>query len=95
MGCYTVPLLAAGMHYVMRRKRGWHDTDHKVLTALLSGAALFGVIDHAWNAELLTFTLPDVLLGVAITTGVVVAAGIYAYARRATALIMARDSRRA
>ncbi len=71
MGCYTVPLLAAGIHYVMRKRNGWDDKYNKVLNLLFVGGAIFGVVDHAWNRELFAFSLHDVLLGVVITMSIV------------------------
>jgi len=75
MGCYTVPLLAAGVHYLMRRQNKWNDKYNKVLSMLFVGAAVFGVVDHAWNRELFVFSLHDVILGVVITLSIVLVAG--------------------
>lgn len=75
MGCYTVPLLAAGLHFLMRRKNKWNDSYNKMLNLLLVGGAVFGVIDHVWNKELFVFSLKDVLLGVVITVSIVLVAG--------------------
>lgn len=75
MGCYTVPLLAAGIHYMMRRKNGWNDKYNKILNLLFVGGAIFGVVDHAWNQELFAFSFHDVLLGVVITVSIVLFAG--------------------
>lgn len=71
MGCYTVPLLAAGIHYIMRKRNGWNDKYNKILNLLFVGGAIFGVVDHAWNKELFVFSLHDVLLGVVITMSIV------------------------
>ena len=75
MGCYTIPLLAAGIHYLMRRKNGWNDKHNKILNLLLVGGAIFGVVDHAWNKELFAFSMHDLLLGVVITISIVLFAG--------------------
>jgi hypothetical protein len=71
MGCYIVPLLAAGVHYLMRRKNGWNDKYNKILNLLFVGGAIFGVVDHAWNKELFAFSLHDLILGVMITISIV------------------------
>lgn len=79
MGCYTVPLLAAIVHYAMRRKSpDWlSDKYHGVLGVLYAGAALFGVIDHVWNGDLLTFSLADVALGTVITASITAIAAVW------------------
>lgn len=79
MGCYTVPVIAAGIHYVMRKKNpDWKgDKYHKMLNLLFAGGAVFGVVDHAWNKELFVFSFSDVLLGVVITVSMVLAASAF------------------
>lgn len=76
MGCYTVPLVAAGAHYLMRRRNNWNDKHHKLLNLLLLGGAIFGVVDHAWNKELFAFSYHDLLLGVVITFSIFIVAGV-------------------
>ena len=66
MGCYTVPTIAAIVHYLMR-KRGLDGEHHRWLNLLFAGGAIFGIVDHAWNGELLAFSVSDVMLGVVIT----------------------------
>ena len=87
MGCYTVPLVAAGIHYFMRKKNpSWmNNKHHKMLNLLFVGAAVFGVVDHAWNGELLAFSLADVALGAAITVALVVVASVLVVAEKYTA----------
>jgi hypothetical protein len=72
MGCYLVPLTAAGLHYIYRRKNGLNSKYDTRLTQLLVGASTFGVIDHLWNGELFLFGsfLTDMALGVTITVAV-------------------------
>ncbi len=46
------------------------DTRQRQLSQLLLGGALFGIVDHAWNGELLLVgpdILKDLALGVTIT----------------------------
>lgn len=76
MGCYTVPLLAAGIHYIMRRQNNWNDKHHKLLNMLFVGGAIFGVVDHAWNKELFAFSYSDLLLGLVIIFSIVIIAGV-------------------
>jgi hypothetical protein len=75
MGCYIIPLMATLVQYGMRKKipalaasprQGW-------LTMMLGGASVFGVIDHAWNGELLMVSANpgwDLALGAVITAAV-------------------------
>lgn len=70
--CYTIPLIAAAAHYGLRKKvQGWKESKHHLwLNLLLAGGAVFGVVDHLWNGELLLVSenlLWDLLLGVTIT----------------------------
>jgi len=68
MGCYSVPLGTWVVHSILQRKiPAWQDARHTQLSLLLLGGATFGVVDHAWNGDLLTFTLLDLALGVVIT----------------------------
>jgi len=68
--CYTIPLAAAIISSVVwgvqkKGPAGWW------LNLLLYGAALFGVVDHIWNGELLLIgkaPLMDLLLGVTATS---------------------------
>lgn len=84
MVCFIVPLAAAIISSLVWRGQeggpsGWW------LNLLLYGGALFGVIDHAWNGELLlgfqnlihgTVPLSDAALGFAITGGIFGAWGV-------------------
>ncbi|NQV09219.1 hypothetical protein HQ529_05185 [Candidatus Woesearchaeota archaeon] len=68
MGCYTIPLIAAILHKVMGKKFPEYNTkDHSKLNLLLMGGGLFGVVDHLWNNQLLSFTFADIMLGFMIT----------------------------
>ncbi|MFC1740938.1 hypothetical protein ACFL3V_00175 [Nanoarchaeota archaeon] len=74
MGCYVVPVAAAIIHHILRRKvKPWrHDRHHRWLNLLFGGAAIFGFVDHLWNGELLAFSAVDLMLGLMITVTLVV-----------------------
>jgi hypothetical protein len=79
MGCYVAPVVAAIVHYVLRKRvKPWRfDRHHRWLNLLFGGAAIFGFVDHLWNKELFLFSAADVLLGLTITAVVLVSwAGI-------------------
>ena len=81
MGCYTIPLAAAIIHYGLRRNvDDWKTSKHhQWLTLLLAGSSMFGVIDHLWNGELFIVSgnlFWDLMLGVAITAVIVAFWGI-------------------
>lgn len=84
MGCYTVPAAAAIIHYVMRKKNpAWlASKEHKWLNLMFVGGAIFGVVDHAWNGELLAFSVSDLLLGVVITLTIIASWGIMLLAEK-------------
>jgi uncharacterized membrane protein YoaK (UPF0700 family) len=69
MGCYTVPAAAAIIHFFTRKNnpRLRKSKHHLWLNQLFLGGAIFGVVDHWWNGELLAFSLRDLLLGAVIT----------------------------
>ena len=90
MGCYTVPLVAGIIHSVMRKRNGWNDKHHQLLNWLLWGGAVFGVVDHVWNGDLLSFSLSDVLLGVVITVSIFLIAGAVMLADKLKAPTKAR-----
>jgi hypothetical protein len=76
MVCYTVPLVAAISHFIMSRNITTlkASNNQQWLTLLLSGGAIFGVVDHWWNGELFLFgesILFDLTLGVVITAAIV------------------------
>ena len=76
MVCYTVPLVAAISHFFMSRSITSLKTSNSQqwLTLLLSGGAIFGVVDHWWNGELFLIgenILFDLTLGVVITVAIV------------------------
>jgi hypothetical protein len=77
MVCYVVPAAAAIIHYGLRKtKINWKkSTSHLWLSLLLFGGAIFGIVDHLWNGELLMFgenLLLDISLGIAITITIIV-----------------------
>ncbi len=72
MTCYIIPLVAAIVHYGLRKKVGaWKNNSHHLwLSFFLAGGAIFGVTDHLWNGELFLMgenILWDLMLGVTIT----------------------------
>jgi hypothetical protein len=72
MGCYTIPLIFWAAHEGLRRKvHGWKESEsHSRLGFLLLGGATFGVVDHAWNGELVGWGenwALDIALGFAIS----------------------------
>ena len=75
--CYTAPLVGAIVTSV-----AWGRTKSvKIwwLSLMFYGGALFGVIDHWWNGELFLISeniVSDLLLGVVITTLILVGWGI-------------------
>jgi hypothetical protein len=78
MVCYLIPLAAAVMHTVLRRNvHSMRGDKHQLwLGMLLAGGALFGVVDHLWNGELLLLSdnlVPDLLLGATITVTIIAA----------------------
>jgi hypothetical protein len=73
MVCYAVPLAAGIIHGAWRKSSRKTDAKGFWLTLMFLGASLFGVIDHAWNGELLMIgpnIMMDLGLGTAITAGV-------------------------
>ena len=77
MVCYAVPTAVAIAHFIIRRNiTNWKGNKyHLWLSFLLAGGAIFGLVDHLWNGELLfigEYFLLDILLGVAITFTIVV-----------------------
>ncbi|MEM2909191.1 MAG: hypothetical protein QXT05_02560 [Candidatus Bilamarchaeaceae archaeon] len=82
MVCYVVPLVAAVVHMVLRKKIPGLKNDHhqRWLSLLLIGASVFGVMDHLWNGELLLIgenVISDLMLGFAILTAVFVVWGVF------------------
>jgi hypothetical protein len=72
MVCYTIPLAASIIHAVSRKKiSSWRSNIHqKWLNLLFVGGAIFGIVDHIWNGELLLIGEnigSDILLGLTIT----------------------------
>ena len=78
MVCYVVPAIAAIVHYGLRKsKTSWKkSTSHLWLGLLLSGGAIFGIVDHIWNGEFLLLgenLFIDLLLGITITLAIIIA----------------------
>jgi hypothetical protein len=56
--------------YLLEKHQKQRNPRLNLLFLMLLGGAIFGVVDHAWNGELLNIgadPVPDILLGVAIT----------------------------
>lgn len=72
--CYLVPTAAAiATTFVCRTN---NSLKLRGLNLMFYGGALFGLIDHLWNGELLLISedwLKDLALGVVITLGIVLA----------------------
>jgi len=77
MVCYVIPAVAAVAHYGLRKSiASWKNNgNHLWLSLLLTGGAIFGVVDHLWNGELFLFgenLILDLLLGITITVSIVI-----------------------
>jgi hypothetical protein len=77
MVCYAVSAAAAIIHGIMRKNTTTlkNSVHHLWLSLLLTGATIFGLVDHWWNGELFFIgenVFMDILLGVAITISVFV-----------------------
>jgi hypothetical protein len=78
MVCYLIPLFVAIVQGILRKNvHSMRNDKHQLwLGMLMTGGAMFGVIDHLWNGELLAFSgnlFSDLLLGATITVGIFVA----------------------
>ena len=86
MACYIVPAAAFVIHKIIQRKNPKLQTqNHTNLSLLLGGGAIFGLVDHAWNGELLfgkQGLLLDLALGVAITVSIFTVWGIMVFAEK-------------
>ncbi len=71
--CYAVPLSAALLLHGARKSGRVQGAKFHRLNLLLSGGAVFGVVDHLWNGELLLFG-PN--LGADLALGFVITAAI-------------------
>ena len=80
MGCYIVPAVAFICHkFVQRKNTRFQNQHHNRLSLLLLGGGIFGLVDHAWNGELLfgkEGLLLDLLLGVTITVSIFIVWGV-------------------
>jgi hypothetical protein len=80
MVCYAIPIIAAIAHGIMRKKTNWKDSVHHLwLSLLLTGGAIFGLVDHLWNGELFLIgenILMDLMLGIVITIVILVIWGL-------------------
>ena len=85
MGCYVVPLIATVAHYSLRKKKPSLNTPNaRVLNTLFLGASVFGIVDHAWNGELLfrgENLFLDLLLGFTITAVIFLVWGVMELAK--------------
>ncbi len=77
MVCYTVPMVAAVAHIIMRKNiTSWKESTHHLwLSFILVGGAIFGLVDHWWNGELFLIgenILMDIMLGITITIAIIV-----------------------
>jgi len=75
MVCYAIPVVAAFVHYGLRKnvRRLNESPRQSWLTLLLTGGGLFGAIDHLWNGELFLIgpnLSSDLALGTVITVGI-------------------------
>ena len=88
MCCYGVPAVAALVHYAIRKRRpAWGSQKHQQwLTLMLSGGAIFGIVDHLYHGELFLVGddfAKDLLLGVLITTVILASWVIVVYKDKA------------
>ena len=70
MVCYAVPLVGAIICSVWRAHGHEKQPKYLWLNLMLMGGAIFGVVDHIWNGELLLIgpnIASDLALGVVIT----------------------------
>lgn len=83
MVCYSIPTVAAILlHYARGRNPSLKEQKYKSLNLLLSGGAIFGVVDHLWNGELFMIgpnILSDLALGFAITATILGVWGVIVY----------------
>lgn len=73
MVCYIVPLAAAAIGAMIRKKTGSRGGHGFWLNIMLFGGSIFGVVDHFWNGELLAIGAnwtADLALGGAITASI-------------------------
>jgi len=71
--CYIIPTACAVILYALRRGKRQGDANLYRLNLLLLGGAVFGVVDHLWNGELILIgpnPAMDILLGATITLAI-------------------------
>jgi hypothetical protein len=75
MVCYIVPSIAAiSIYFLKTSLHSWKDNIYyNWYYYLLLGGAVFGLVDHLWNGELLLLSenlLLDIILGIIITVSI-------------------------
>lgn len=87
MVCYAVPLAACLLLFAWRKASKRKGAAGLWLGLILFGGAVFGVVDHAWNGELLASEnlVFDLILGLAITLASVAAWAVIVTAAGVTA----------
>jgi hypothetical protein len=73
MVCYAVPLAACLLIHGGKKMLKQDNGKTRRLGLLMSGGAVFGVVDHWWNGELFLVgadPLADIALGMVITVSI-------------------------
>lgn len=73
MVCYILPTVGAILVHAQRKVGKKNDEPGLWLSHLLTGGAIFGLVDHWWNGELFFIRkdiISDLLLGGLITTAI-------------------------
>lgn len=86
MVCYIVPLAATLFSAGGRKALGKQGQNSLLLTLMMFGGAMFGLVDHAWHGELFMSAnlAMDLVLGGTITTAIVASWGALAYRNHLT-----------
>ena len=77
--CWVIPTVTGIIVHSVRKTKRMNGSKGFWLQLLLMGGAIFGIIDHIWNGELLLLgaqPMKDIALGVVITVGIFVIWGI-------------------
>jgi hypothetical protein len=96
MACYILPLSAALLGLVAYRIGKIGGVHAKNFILLFGGGAIFGVVDHLWNGELLLVSsdiASDMLLGIAITVALAFAWSLTVLFSRATIQVDRAESK--